>query len=167
MNPDSLDGIYQKYVNDLYRYLFSLCRKHHTAQDLVQETFYRAYLYLENCKDERVKPWLFRVAYNAFIDVKRKEKYSFVQDQSYFRELADKETPEKKMIEWERRNEMEQWILDLPEKQKQAILLHDYNGLTYQEASDIMGIGLSHFKVVLFRARQKLRREKERTEPYE
>ncbi len=142
-------------MNDVYRYLFSLCREHHTAQDLVQETFYRAYLYLENCKDDRVKPWLFRVAYNAFIDVKRKEKHSFAQDIRYFQQMPDRETPEEQMLQRERRQEMEQWILDLPEKQQQAILLVDFNGLSYQEASDIMGIGLPHLKILLFRARQK------------
>lgn len=53
MKPNNLDGIYQSYMNDIYRYLRSLCDDHHAAEDLVQETFYRAYLYLEDCKADK------------------------------------------------------------------------------------------------------------------
>ncbi|MGO4543962.1 RNA polymerase sigma factor [Paenibacillus sp. 2TAB23] len=45
----------------------------------------------------------------------------------------------------------------LPDKQKQALLLHDWQELSYVESADIMGIGLSHYKVLLFRARQTLK----------
>lgn len=89
MKPDNLDQIYQMYVNDVYRYLYSLCLQHHTAEDLMQETFYRAYLYLENCKDEKVKPWLFRVAYNAFVDFKRKDSRSFTSESEFFDGIGD------------------------------------------------------------------------------
>lgn len=83
MKRNSLDEIYQMYVMDIYRYLRSLCGDHHAAEDLMQETFYRAYLYLEDCKDEKIKPWLFRVAYNAFVDYKRKEGRSTVQSEDF------------------------------------------------------------------------------------
>ncbi|MFV0954977.1 RNA polymerase subunit sigma, partial [Bacillus paranthracis] len=61
------------------RYLFSLSRSHHVAEDLMQETFYRAYLYLEDYENQKVKSWLFKVAYHTFIDFVRKErKVTFV-----------------------------------------------------------------------------------------
>ncbi|WP_373925502.1 sigma factor [Bacillus sp. D386] len=41
---DSIDSLYSTYFSDIYRFLFSLCHNHHTAEDLVQETFFRAYL---------------------------------------------------------------------------------------------------------------------------
>lgn len=162
MKPDNLDQIYQMYVNDVYRYLYSLCLQHHTAEDLMQETFYRAYLYLENCKDEKVKPWLFRVAYNAFIDFKRKDSRSFTSESEFFDGIGDEETPEYRLLQKERWSEMGQVIMRLPEKQQQAILLHDFHQFSYQEAADILDVWLSYFKVLLFRARQKLREEKER-----
>ena len=48
MKLNSLESVYQYYVKDVYRYLYSLSSDHHAAEDLVQETFYRAYLFLEN-----------------------------------------------------------------------------------------------------------------------
>ncbi|WP_217559724.1 sigma-70 family RNA polymerase sigma factor [Paenibacillus sp. GbtcB18] len=164
MDRYSLDRIYQAYFKDVYRYLFSLCLNHHTTQDLAQETFYRAYLHLEICKDEKVKPWLFRVAYNVFIDWKRKDNRSLVLDNSFFHHLSDSHTPEEQMLRLEQINEMRSIISSLPVHQKQAILLHDFGGLTYQESADIMDVRLSQFKILLFRARQKLRRHNERTE---
>lgn len=157
MKGNHLDDIYQLYVQDVYRYLRSLCYDHHTAEDLMQETFYRAYLYLENCQDEKIKPWLFRVAYNAYVDYKRKESRTTLQTPDYFQRLADHHTPEDELLRQERWNEIGRSLSGLPENQQQAMLLIDFNQLTYQEAADIMDIRLSHVKILLFRARQAVR----------
>lgn len=163
MKRHSLDSLYQMYVKDVYRYLLSLCRDRHTAEDLVQETFYRAYLYLEPCKDNKIKPWLFRVAYNAFIDSYRKEKRSVPAQPEFFHGLADGQTPEQQWLQQELWESIGTAIAGLPANQQQAILLYDFHGFTYQEAADIMGIRLSYFKILLFRARQCVRQQKERT----
>lgn len=52
----SIDDIYEEHMQDIYRYLLSLCKEHHLAEDLMQETFLRAYLYVENYQGEVVKP---------------------------------------------------------------------------------------------------------------
>lgn len=87
MKPNSLDELYQIYVQDIYAYLRSLCHDHYLAEDLMQETFYRAYLYLENCREDKIKPWLFRVAYNAFVDYTRKAKRSITAAYTCFSPL--------------------------------------------------------------------------------
>lgn len=55
MKRSTLESVYRKYMPDLYRYLRTLCGDDAAAEDLVQETFYRAYLHLENYRDEKVK----------------------------------------------------------------------------------------------------------------
>ncbi|MGF7046271.1 RNA polymerase sigma-70 factor (ECF subfamily) [Paenibacillus sp. DS2015] len=164
MKPSTLDEVYRKYMMDVYRYMRLLCRDDATAEDLVQETFYRAYIHLENYKEESVKPWLFRVAYNAFIDMKRKEKRSMVRDHEFFHGLADPPAsrPEAQVLRNETMEEVREWISALPDLQQQALLLYDMNHFSYQEAANIMGVTLSHFKILLFRARQGLRRNRER-----
>ncbi|EEL82213.1 RNA polymerase sigma-70 factor, ECF subfamily [Bacillus cereus AH1271] len=62
-----IEEIYKVYINDVYRYLFSFSRSHHVAEDLMQETFYRAYLHLEDYENQKVKSGLFKVAYHTFI----------------------------------------------------------------------------------------------------
>ena len=46
----------------------------HYAEDLMQETFYRMLVHIDYYKGEEIRPWLFTIAYNAFIDWYRKEK---------------------------------------------------------------------------------------------
>ncbi|MCD8510489.1 MAG: sigma-70 family RNA polymerase sigma factor [Bacillus sp. (in: Bacteria)] len=69
-----LEEIYKLYMNDLFHYVFSLTKNQQWAEDVVQETFYRAYIYLETYNGEKIKPWLFKVAYNTFVDMLRKNK---------------------------------------------------------------------------------------------
>ena len=51
-------------------------------------------------------------------------------------------------------------LKDLPEKHKYAVLLHDFHGLSHDEAAQVMNVKKSHFKVLLFRGRQAIRRRK-------
>ncbi|MGY5341367.1 sigma-70 family RNA polymerase sigma factor [Paenibacillus glucanolyticus] len=164
MKLNSLESIYQHYVKDVYRYLYSLSYDHHTAEDLVQETFYRAYLYLEDWKEERIKPWLFRVAHNAYVDYQRKASRSTVKESVFFEQVVDRDTPENTLLQQEVRHEIGQMLTAIPENQRQAIILVDFHQFTYQEAADIMGITLSHIKILLFRARQRLRDMKRKEE---
>lgn len=166
MKLRTLESVYRKYMPELYRYVRTLCGDDTAAEDLVQETFYRAYLHLENYKGEKVKPWLFRVAYNAFIDMKRKEKRSTASSDEFFRQFPDddRKGPESILLQKEDHIVLMEWIAQLPELQKQALVLYDLHQLSYQESADVMGITLSHFKILLFRARQQLRKTKERND---
>lgn len=96
MASQSLDEIYRFYMHNVYRYLFSLCRDVHLAEDLLQETFFRAYLHIEELHDEKVKPWLFRVAHHVFIDHHRREKRHVVKDELFFRQFTNDASAEKK-----------------------------------------------------------------------
>lgn len=157
MKSESLDVYYQSYVDDIYRYLYALCRHHHLAEDLTQETFYRAYLYLEDFREERIKPWLFRVAYNAFIDYMRKARRSIPTETGYFNALPHPETTEEVFMRWERMEELAAAVGRLPEAQRHALLLHDFHGIAYKDAAAIMEVSLSQYKILIFRARQRLR----------
>lgn len=158
---NSIDGIYNTYFHDIYRFLLSLCHNHYTAEDLVQETFFRAYLYIENYQGENVKAWLFTVAHHAFIDHYRKHKRTVIQEDSYFLSLVDKKKiPEEMIVDLEEVGEIIHLLKDLPEKHKYAVLLHDFHELSYNEAAQIMNVKPSHFKVLLFRGRQAIRNRK-------
>lgn len=167
MKKKTIDDIYRSHMKDIYHYLLSLCRDHYLAEDIMQETFFRAYLYLENCPQGKIKPWLFRVAHNAFVDFKRKDRRSLVEDMDFFRNLTDSRTPEDELLLQERLQEIDMEIANLPENQRQAILLCDFYDLSYKEGAEIMDVRLEHFKVLLFRARQRIRQMRERDDNYE
>jgi RNA polymerase sigma-70 factor, ECF subfamily len=167
MRDDSLEEIFRLYMNDIYRYLYSFCRDHHLAEELVQETFYRAYLSLETDVDERIKPWLLRVARNALIDHERKRKRTKPKDVSFFEEKLVSQGPEQSLFVRERVDDVKQALLTLPDKQRQAVVLRDFRQLSYQEGAEAMGVTLAEFKVLLFRGRQTIRQRLERVDANE
>ncbi|HHU19133.1 MAG TPA: sigma-70 family RNA polymerase sigma factor [Bacilli bacterium] len=158
----NLDSIYNLYFHDIYRFLLSLCHNHHTAEDLVQETFFRAHLHIEDYEAGSIKAWLFTVAHNAFIDHYRKSKRTEVKEQSFFASLFIKQnsTEEAVLINDEVQQVIES-LKDLSIKHKTAVLLYDFHGLSYHEAAEIMQINQGHFKVLLFRGRQAIRDRRE------
>lgn len=159
---DNINSIYQLYIHDIYRFLLSLCHNHHTSEDLVQETFIRAHLYIEKYKGENVKTWLFTIAHHVFIDYYRKHSRLIVKEDTYFSTLFDgNKGTEEEVIVQEDIREIINLLEYLPEKHKYAVLLHDFHHMTHQEAAQVMNVKPAHFKVLLFRGRQTIRRRRE------
>lgn len=159
---DNMDHIYKTYFNDIYRFLLSLSHNHHTAEDLVQDTFFRAYLYMESNDGGNIKSWLFTVAHNVFIDYYRKQKRAIVKEPNFFSFIFDKKsTPDDAVVIQEEIQEIFHLLKDLPKKHKTAILLYDFHDFSYKEAAEIMNVSLAHFKVLLFRGRQAIRSRKD------
>jgi RNA polymerase sigma-70 factor, ECF subfamily len=155
---ENINSIYSSYFQDIYRFLLSLCRNHHTAEDLVQEVFIRAHLYIETYEGENVKTWLFTIAHHTFIDYYRKHKKMVIKDDSFFASFFDKTAgTEEGVLVQEEIVGIITILKDLPEKHRLAVLLHDFHQLSQQEASIIMNVKQSHFKVLLFRGRQAIR----------
>ncbi|MEK4300748.1 sigma-70 family RNA polymerase sigma factor [Oceanobacillus sp. FSL W8-0428] len=158
----SIDQVYQLYFRDVYHFLLSLSRDHYTAEDLVQETFLRAYLYLEFYHNENVKSWLFTVAYRTYIDYYRRHRKNVVTDTDFFQQLQKNDADiHHQLILSEEVQEVLALIDQLPDKQRTAIILHDIHELSYKEASQIMDVKLGHFKILLFRGRQAIRQRKD------
>lgn len=157
MGQKSLDTYYEEYAKDIYRYLYSLSRNHHITEEIVQETFYRAYIHLEELTDERIKPWLFRVAHNAFVDYKRKEKREVVKENSFFEGYQKEGNIEKRVADKESIEEVLQEIDLLPDQQKQALLLTVLCEFTYKEIAEILSISESYVRLLIFRGRSTLR----------
>ncbi|MFO1443744.1 sigma-70 family RNA polymerase sigma factor [Bacillus sp. Bva_UNVM-123] len=161
-----LDEVYQLYVNDLYRYLFSLSKDHYTAEDLVQEAFYRAYIQLEEYEISNIKAWLFKVAYHAFIDFTRKNKRITLSDdiQEKDQDLRfNEKTPENQLLEKESFFTLMNDIHSLKEMERHALILSDLHQLTLKEVAEILELNLNTLKSHLSRGRRKvIERVKER-----
>lgn len=156
-----LDEAFETYVDDLYRYLFSLSKNHHTAEDLVQETFYRAYLQLTEDDNWNIKPWLFKVAYHAFIDFTRKHGRLVISDEVH--NQMSMKTPESNLIEKEGFSTLMNDIHSLKETEMHAIVLCDLHQLSLKEAAEILQLNVNTLKSHLSRGRKKVvERVKER-----
>lgn len=131
-------------MSDVYRYLLYLCKDKFLAEDLLQDTFFRAYLYLEDCPLNDIKPWLFKVAHNSFVDAQRKNKRSSAESAEYFSNMSDSKDTEKDYEIKEQLGLINRLLNNMPDKQRQALQLCVFKGLSYKEAADIMEINLSH-----------------------
>ncbi|MGI6327867.1 MAG: RNA polymerase sigma factor [Dethiobacteria bacterium] len=155
----TLEELYGFYINDLYKYLLHLSGHPQAAEDLVQDTFIKAYEHLESYRGEKVRPWLFRIAHNTFIDWYRREKRQIQTDPALMDSLKEgtKPGPEECILLQEKLDCWFKAVKSLSAKSQQVILLRDYHDFNYREIAHITGISLTSVKVTIFRARQKIR----------
>lgn len=156
----TLDQCYEAYAPEIYRYIYSLCYNRELAEDIMQETFYKAYSQLESIQNEAIRSWLFRIAHNAFLDYIKKEKRSFPKELDFFQDQLKEASFEKQLLEKERFQEVLQAVDALPFQQKQALLLWSVHQLSYREIAAIIHLSESSVKSLIFRARAKLKKER-------
>lgn len=156
----TLNEHYEHYGKEIYIYIYSFCRNHEIAEDIVQDTFYKAYGSISVTQPDHLKAWLFKVAYHLFIDYVRKEKRVQLLDESRISKIFWEPDFESKVFEQEEIGELFLQIDGLPFNQKQALLLHSIHKLSYGEIAQVLEITESSVKSLIFRARATLRKVK-------
>lgn len=157
MKPDTMEEVYKKYHKELYLYALSLCRDETLAEDLVSETFYKAFIGSNQSKGN-FKYWLFRVLKNHFIDLKRKKRASLTLD-TYSKFIPDKsiEEPSRYYIDKDRNQRLYRHLLTLePEVYREVLYLYYYGNMSIRVISRTIGRSETHTKTTLYRARKKL-----------
>jgi RNA polymerase sigma factor (sigma-70 family) len=152
---DQLEKLYIKYYRELYLYAFSLCKNHHLAQDLTSDTFFKAYLSLDD-DVEYFKYWIFRVCKNLYFDFLRKEK-EYSSENKLEDIIFNNETPLDKIIESEEKKRLYSLVINLRESYREILILYYYCGFSIEEISKSRDITESAAKTLLFRARKKLK----------
>ena len=135
------------------------------AQDVVQETFIRAYKNMGSFRGERTqseKAWLTRIAVNLCRDQLRSRWFRFVDRSVSFDTLPEQSAP----VE-ERHMELYQAVSQLPHKYREVILLHYYQDMDAAQIARILGVSLSSVYRRLEKARMKLKSQLERREENE
>lgn len=152
-----LDDLYRSYAKGLYYYLLRMSGSSVIAEELVQETFYRATISLSLYKHQEVKPWLYKIARNCYIDEWRKrQRWNWVP---FFEKEEMKSpygVPEDHAIKKETKQELKDLLDLLPENYRTILYLREYEGFSYEEIEETMGLKASQVKVNLHRARKKL-----------
>ncbi len=150
----------RKYQNLIYNAIFQVLRDRDLSMDVLEETFIRAFKYIKGFRGEsELSTWLYRIAMNTLKDEARKaSRHNTIDENS----IEDKTPPEyalddKKKIIWDALERIE-------EGDREVIALVDIKGLSYENASLLLGIPVNTLRSRLFRAREKLRLELEREE---
>lgn len=140
-----------EYSDNIYRFALKNLRDTEKAKDVVQDTFERLWVKVEDVNFEKVKSYLFTTAYHAMVDLSRKEKRVGEYNEAKVRKLGHNEQySDAKEI-------LEEAVAKLPDIQRQMILLRDYEGYSYEEIGEITNQNESQVKVYIFRARKFLK----------
>ena len=145
----------------LYRTAWSLTRSDTDAQDLVQETLLRAFRAIDRFDGRYPRAWLLTIMRNANINRARKKKPDLLDDPDATFErstmFAEHDGPEEIVLDSEFDATVEEGFRALPEKFRGVVELVDLNGLSYQEAADVLDVPVGTVMSRLHRARKRIR----------
>ncbi|AZS14834.1 sigma-70 family RNA polymerase sigma factor [Paenibacillus motobuensis] len=137
------------------------------AEDICSETFYKAFRSLHSFRevDASFSTWLYTIARNTVLSELRKQRSGNVplEESGYIPVAPHELVPEQAILRNERVGLVREAINNLPEKQRSALILREYDQLDYQEIACILGQSVSAVKSLLFRARSSV---KSQLEPY-
>ncbi|WP_031494950.1 RNA polymerase sigma factor [Bryobacter aggregatus] len=143
----------------IFRVAYRITRNEGDSEDVVQESFLRAYRNLERF-DERASfgTWLQRIATNCSLDLVRKRKHT-ADTGGEVPDYADAAPKPDRLLESSRmREQLERGMQTLSEQEREAFLMRHIEGQSIPEISDKLAIGISAAKHSVFRAVEKLRR---------
>ena len=152
MDRSQYNQCVELYADRLFRFAFSSLRNREQAEDVVQESFARVWEKVKTVDFAKAKSYLFTTAHHAMIDeVRHKQRFADTEDFSFTDEkTVQSPYPDVNDI-------LHKTLSSLPEAQRNALLLRDYEGYSYQEISDITGMSEAQVKVNIFRARTALK----------
>lgn len=172
----AFNEIVYRYKNKVHNYVCRMVGPGTDAEDLTQETFVRAFLNIRSFQSRAaLNTWLFRIATNICIDFRRKtarpnamtvslQRDDYDADGETVREFPDEKfDPQHVFLNKELGIQLERAMQSLPDKLKTVMLLHDIEGLAYEEIATIVDCPLGTVKSRLFNARMALR---QRLAPY-
>lgn len=155
MDKKYLEKIYRLYHKEIYIYLLSLCKDHYLAEDLVNDTFFKALVSIDNYSGN-MKYYLFRVGKNLWIDWVRKNTKLNIKNLDDINLNASDDILSE-VITNERNQDIYKSILRLSQSYKEVIVLYYYCDFSLKEIAKTMGISNGAARTLLYRSRKRLK----------
>lgn len=170
------EGAFEYLVRQYQRQVYTTCygyvQDEFQAEDLAQEVFIEVFKSISSFRaDSKLSTWIYRIAITKSLDQLKKQNRQKRSSKLKVRlgmlptELEDKanpSTPETIMEDQERAKILQQAMNSLPDKQRIAFTMQQYEGRSQKEIAEIMGIKEGAVESQLFRAKQALRKKLER-----
>lgn len=159
----------EKYRRQIVHFMFRMTANQAVAEELAQEVFLRVYRSRESYRAEaRFTTWLYRIATNLGVNYARDHKHERTAQSVYLDQpdaetgttpdLADSRlTAEQSLLREEQLAGIRAEVMALPERQREAVLMHKYQEMDYREIGAVLKLSESATKSLLFRAYQTLR----------
>jgi RNA polymerase sigma-70 factor (ECF subfamily) len=171
-DANAFDTLVNRYAADIYSLLLRITKDTEEAADLTQETFLRALKSIKKFRgDSEIKTWLFRIAINQ-----SKNRFRWWKSRKRERTVSldapigESETPMSETVqthfsnpeETTLQNEREKFLIqalnNLPDIYREAVILCDIEGLSYEEIATVLEINIGTVKSRIARGREELRK---------
>lgn len=149
------EKIYTENADFIYKYLLKLCRNASVAEELTQETFFRAYMNFSNLRNKtKVPVWLCQIAKNSYFAWYNEQKIHGATEDT--EETAADIDIEKLFEKKELTEKAFSCLHELEEPYKEVFMLSVFGQLSLKEISRLFGKSESWARVTFYRAKQKL-----------
>lgn len=168
-DDSAFEYLAEKYRRPMLGFMYRVTRNTHLAEELAQEVFLRVYRARATYNAEaKFSTWLYRIASNLSVNYIRDTKYERPENTVRLDEpddetgatfdLADKRmNAEQQLLRRERLAAIKRHVQALPERQRNAVFMHKYQGMDYKQIAEVLNISESATKSLLFRAYETLR----------
>ncbi|WP_256310716.1 RNA polymerase sigma factor [Tissierella carlieri] len=155
-NVTEFEEIYSEYFKDVYRYVLCLSKNESIAEDITQETFFKALKNIDSFKGNcKMSVWLCQIAKNSYFSYLKKKQNNFesiediadVFDSGFEQILADDESV----------FEIHKILHNLEEPYKEVFTLRFFGDLSFSKIAELFGKTESWARVTYHRARIKLK----------
>ena len=159
----------EKHRPSVYHIIYKIVRDSETANDLVQDTFMKAFASLASYRsDYRFSTWLYKIAANCSIDHLRKRRIQALSLERHLDDNSDRKQidvadysyyPEKDLERKEQHFSIEEAIESLPPKYREVIIYRHKDDKSYEEIADLLNMPIGTVKARIFRARELLKKK--------
>ena len=156
---EDFEAIYVQHFDGVYKYVFSLCRNETMAEEITQETFYRAMEHIDKFEGRcKLYVWLCQIAKNTFLTYAKKQKRHVSEtdidlskqiEPSFENEILDKETV------WK----LHKLLHELSDPYKEVFSLRVFGELPFSQIGELFGKSDSWARLIFYRAKKELRRD--------
>ncbi|MBQ8813652.1 MAG: RNA polymerase sigma factor [Lachnospiraceae bacterium] len=151
------EQVYELYFKDVYKYALSLTRNEALAEEITQETFFKALKSIDQFDGRcKVYVWLCQIAKNAYFTMYKKAKRN---DDDLGLRFKTEETPEQSIIRQESVLEIHRILHRLPEPYKEVFSLRTFGELSFRQIGELFGKTESWARVTYHRAKLKIKEE--------
>lgn len=152
---EELDEIYRLYAGDVYRYLFSLCRNEHLAQDLLQDVMLKAVTGFDKFRgDSSVKTWLFTIAKNLYLNhVKRADNRNLPIEEEV---LRSEDNLEERIMDQSQALHIHRLVHSLDDPYREVFTLRVFAELKFDDIGAVFGKTGNWARVSFYRAKEKI-----------
>lgn len=155
---DAFESLVRRHMRAAYAVALGVMRNPADAEDVVQDAFVKALEELENCREpDRFAAWLARIVRNrahSFHRYRRVRRASPLEDAG---PLAGRSDPGHDAERSALRERLTTAMAELPDRQREVLLLHDLEGWKHREIGELMGMPAGTVRYTLHQARRAMR----------